>query len=85
MLKFRFRSCAAAINDVIVALSRLQDRIAQETIPKAARASVVAWHTPHAQIVLAEALHLVEWVMNRYQPWCTECEPLGLTLIRRRM
>lgn len=73
------------INDFHVALSRLQDWVAQETISKAARESVVTWHTPHAQQVLADALHLAESVMSRCQPWCTECERRGLTSIRRRM
>lgn len=73
------------INDFHVALSRLQDWVAQEAIPKDARESVAAWHTPHAQAVLADALQLAETVMSRCQPWCTECERRGLTAIRRRM
>lgn len=73
------------INDFHVALSRLQDWAEQGTIPKAARETVVEWHTPHAQEVLVSALHLAESVMTRCLPWCTECERRGLTSIRRRL
>lgn len=73
------------INDFHVALSRLQDWVAQQVVPKEAREAVIAWHTPHAQAVLADALRLAEAVMNECQPWCTECERRGLTSIRRLM
>ena len=73
------------INDFQVALSRLHDWVEQEAIPQEAREAVAVWHTPHAQAVLADALHLAESVMSRCQPWCTECERRGLTEIRRRM
>lgn len=73
------------INDLHVALSRLHDWVAQQAIAKESRDAVAAWHTPQAQAVLAEALHLAESVMSRCQPWCTECERRGLTAIRRRM
>jgi adenylate cyclase len=73
------------INDFHVALSRMQDWVAQAAIPRETRDAVAAWHTPQAQAVLADALHLAESVMSRCQPWCTECERRGLTQIRRRM
>lgn len=73
------------INDFQVALSRLHDWVAQEAIPNETREAVAVWHTPHAQAVLADALHLAESVMSRCQPWCTECERRGLTAIRRRL
>lgn len=73
------------INDFHVALSRLQVWVAQKTVQKECRAAVAAWHTPPAQAVLANALHLSESVMSRCQPWCTECEQRGLTTIRRRL
>jgi adenylate cyclase len=73
------------INDLHVALSRLHDWVAQQAIPKETREAVAAWHTPQAQAVLADALHLAESVMSRCLPWCTECERRGLTVIRRRM
>lgn len=73
------------INDFHVALSRMQDWVAQAAIPKETRDAVAAWHTPQAQAMLADALHLAESVMCRCQPWCTECERRGLSEIRRRM
>jgi len=73
------------INDFHVALSRMQDWVAQGVVAKESRAAVIAWHTPHAQAVLVDALHLAESVMSRCQPWCTECERRGLSAIRRRM
>ncbi len=73
------------INDFHVALSRLQGWVKQEAIARETREAVAAWHTPHAQTVLADALHLAEAVMSRCQPWCTECERRGLTAIRRRI
>ena len=73
------------INDFHVALSRLQDWVAQAAITQETRDAVAAWHTPQAQAMLANALHLAESVMSRCQPWCTECERRGLSEIRRRM
>ena len=73
------------INDFHVAHSRMQDWVEQGAIPKEACDAVVAWHTPHAQEVLVDALHLADSVMRRCQPWCTECERHGLTSIRRRL
>ncbi len=73
------------INDFHVALSRMQDWVAQAAIPKETREAVAAWHTTQAQTVLANALHLAESVMSRCQPWCTECERRGLTAVRRRI
>jgi adenylate cyclase len=73
------------INDFHVALSRLRDWVEQGVIPKETRDAVAVWHTPQAQAVLEDALHLAESVMSRCQPWCTECERRGLTSIRRRM
>jgi len=73
------------INDFHVALSRLQDWTAQGTVPPECRAAIAAWHTPRAQTVLTDALHLSEAVMSRCQPWCTECERRGLSAIRRRL
>lgn len=73
------------INDFHVALTRLNDWVEQAAIPKETREAVAGWHTPHAQAVLADALILAESVMSRCQPWCTECERRGLTVIRRRM
>ncbi|TXT28687.1 MAG: adenylate cyclase [Rhodocyclaceae bacterium] len=73
------------INDFHVALSRMQGWVTQEAIPKETRVAVAAWHTPQAQAVLADALHLAESVMSRCQPWCTECERRGLMVIRRRL
>jgi adenylate cyclase len=73
------------INDFHVALSRMQDWVAQAAIPQETRDAVAAWHTPQAQAMLADALHLAESVMSRCQPWCTECERRGLAEIRRRM
>ena len=73
------------INDFHVALSRLQGWVAQAVIPKETRDAIAAWHTPQAQVILADAVHLAESVMSRCQPWCTECERRGLTAIRRRI
>ena len=73
------------INDFHVALSRLQEWVAKAAVPKETRDAIAAWHTPQAQAMLADALHLAESVMSRCQPWCTECERRGLTEIRRRM
>ena len=73
------------INDFHVALSRLQGWVKQDVITRETREAIAAWHTPHAQTVLADALHLAEAVMSRCQPWCTECERRGLTGIRRRI
>jgi len=73
------------INDFHVALSRLQAWVALKNVSQECRSAVVAWHSAHAQTVLAEALHLSESVMSRCQPWCTECERRGLTTIRRRL
>ena len=73
------------INDFHVALSRLQGWVKQDAITRETREAIAAWHTPHAQTVLADALHLAEAVMSRCQPWCTECERRGLTGIRRRI
>lgn len=73
------------INDFHVALSRMHHWVDEAAIPKETRDAVAAWHTPHAQAVLAEAMHLAEMVMSRCQPWCTECERRGLSTIRRRM
>lgn len=73
------------INDFHVALSRLQDWVERGAITKETREAIAEWHTPHAQQVLSDALHLAESVMSRCQPWCTECERRGLTTIRRRM
>jgi inorganic triphosphatase YgiF len=73
------------INDFHVTLSRMQDWVAQEVIPKKTREAVAAWHITQAQAVLANALHLAESVMSRCQPWCTECELRGLTAVRRRI
>lgn len=73
------------INDLHVALSRLDVWVNQGAVQKEAREAIVLWHTPQAQKVLADALQLAESVMCRCQPWCTECEQRGLTQIRRRM
>lgn len=73
------------INDFHVALSRLQGWVKQDAITRETREAIAAWHTPHAQTALADALHLAEAVMSRCQPWCTECERRGLTGIRRRI
>ena len=73
------------INDFHVALSKMQGWVAQAAITRETRDAVAAWHTPQAQAMLADALHLAESVMSRCQPWCTECERRGLTEIRRRM
>ena len=73
------------INDFHVALSRMQEWVAQAAIPRETREAVAAWHTPQAQAMLADALHLAESVISRCQPWCTECERRGMTEIRRRM
>lgn len=73
------------VNDFHVAQSRLHDWVAQAAIPKETREAVAAWHAPHAQAALNDALHLAESAMNRCQPWCTECERRGLTVIRRRL
>lgn len=73
------------INDFHVALSKMQDWVAQAAIPRETRDAIAVWHTPQAQAILADALHLAESVMSRCQPWCTECERRGLTEIRRRM
>ena len=73
------------LNDFHVALSRLQDWVAQGAIAQETRAAVAEWHTLRAQAVLAEALQLAESVMSRCQPWCTECERRGLSAIRRLM
>lgn len=73
------------INDFHVALSRLQVWVDKAAIAPEVREAVAKWHTPQAQIVLTDALHLAELVMSRCQPWCTECERHGLTAIRRRM
>lgn len=73
------------INDFHVALSRMQEWVTHGFVTKESRAAVIAWHTPRAQAVLVEALHLAESVMSRCQPWCTECERRGLSEIRRRM
>jgi adenylate cyclase len=73
------------INDFHVALSRMQVWVTQKTVEKESRTAVAAWHTPHAQAVLSDALHLSEAVMSRCQPWCTECERRGMTTIRRRL
>ena len=48
------------INDFQVALSRLHDWVAQEAIPQETREAVAVWHTPQAQAVLADALHLAD-------------------------
>jgi adenylate cyclase len=73
------------INDFHVALSRMQEWVTHGVVTKDSRAAVIAWHTPHAQAVLVDALHLAESVMSRCQPWCTECERRGLSAIRQRL
>ncbi|AXS80151.1 CYTH and CHAD domain-containing protein [Dechloromonas sp. HYN0024] len=73
------------INDFHVALSSLHEWEEQEEISKETRECVAAWHSPHAQKVLSDALQIAESVMSRCQPWCTECERRGMSSIRRRM
>lgn len=73
------------LNDFHVALSRMDDWIAQEKIPPETRDVIAKRHTPQAQAVLDDALHLAESEMNRCMPWCTECERRGLSTIRRLM
>lgn len=73
------------INDFHVALSRLHTWVDEGAVPKETRDAVAEWHTSHAQAQLTDGLHHAESLMNRCQPWCTECERRGLTVIRRRM
>lgn len=73
------------INDFHVAVSRLQDWVAEAAIQQETRDAIAAWHAPRARAVLTEALPLAESVLSRCQPWCTECERRGLATIRRRL
>ena len=70
------------INDVRVALARLQGWIEEGEISVETRDCVATWHTQQVEETLKRALPHAEFVLGSCLPWCGECERRGLSTIR---
>lgn len=73
------------LNDLHVALCRLDVWASTEEKLKKSRAHVARWHAKHADEKLSKALSQAESLLGECLPWCGECERRGLGGLRRRL
>ncbi|RIX40052.1 MAG: CHAD domain-containing protein [Rhodocyclales bacterium GT-UBC] len=73
------------LNDLHVAMLRLEQWCRDDAAMLAVRDHVVAWHAGRADKKLAIALGQAESLLGQCQPWCGECDRRCLGSIRKRL
>lgn len=73
------------LNDLHVALCRIDDWAKNDEKLKKSRAHVARWHAKRADEKLTKALTMAESLLGECLPWCGECERRGLGGLRRRL
>ncbi len=73
------------INDLHVAMTRLDQWVAEDSSLKEVRDYIARWHKGKVDKKMQSALTKAGEVLRQCQPWCGECERRGIKSARKRL